>query len=156
MLSMLKGLGLGAGMMYLLDPNHGENRRGMIGEQVAGVAQEVTEWFDEAVRDPGSHATGLIAAAAGGLIGITLLSRKPLTALTLGALGLTMLKQSRSLGEGSRRGSLYLPGNYSGPAGSEGSRSYDPSELAHYGAGGAGHSGGRPQSGMGASSGTSS
>jgi hypothetical protein len=156
MFAILKGLGLGAGMMYLLDPEHGEHRWEMISGQITETAHEVTEWFDEAIHDPANHATGLLAAAAGGLIGVTLLSRRPLTALALGAVGLTLASRRSMWRGGQNRIPQHYPGDYSGSAGSERSREFDPSELAHYGAGGAGHTGGRQQSSAGPYTGTSS
>jgi hypothetical protein len=149
MFAMLKGLGLGAGMMYMLDPDRGAERRETIRDRIAETGHDLNEWFDEALNDPANHMPGLLAAAAGGLVGVLLLSRKPLTTLSLTALGVALAAQNRSSLSDRNRGPRHLPGDDSGPSAAERSGAFDPAEFAHYGAGGAGYSGGRQQSGTG-------
>jgi uncharacterized membrane protein len=49
--SMITGAGLGAGLMYLLDPERGDTRRATLGERVASAAGSAAELVDSVARD---------------------------------------------------------------------------------------------------------
>lgn len=139
MFSMFKGLALGAGMMYLFDPEHGGRRRGEVRDRLADAGGALESWFDDALHDPMAHTPALAAAAAGGVLGLKLLGRMPLATLALGAVGLAVAAQNGYLASTGGQGRILMPGDFSR---SDPSRHYDSEELSHYGASGQGYSGG--------------
>jgi hypothetical protein len=62
-ITLLKGLGLGAGLMYLFDPQMGRRRRVMLGDQVTHLCNEACDLFDEGTRDMKNRALGVAAEA---------------------------------------------------------------------------------------------
>jgi hypothetical protein len=58
------GLGLGAGLMFLLDPDRGAKRRALITDQCAHAAHKVPEALGATLRDGRNRAQGLIAQAS--------------------------------------------------------------------------------------------
>lgn len=62
-LTMLAGLGLGAGLMYLLDPQLGRRRRALARDKAYSLWNEAQEGWDPLVRDVRNRATGLAAEA---------------------------------------------------------------------------------------------
>ncbi len=65
--TMLKHIGLGAGLMYLFDPQLGRSRRARMANQLRGTLNELTDTFDEGVRDIRHRAYGTLAEARSGL-----------------------------------------------------------------------------------------
>lgn len=61
MLRALSLLGLGAGLMYLLDPDRGNSRRARIRDQAIGTADAAFDGLDVATRDLSHRAQGLVA-----------------------------------------------------------------------------------------------
>jgi uncharacterized membrane protein len=60
-LSLLKGLGLGAGVMYLLDPQSGNRRRALLRDQAVRILHQAGDAVGPATRDLGNRARGLLA-----------------------------------------------------------------------------------------------
>jgi hypothetical protein len=57
------GLGLGAGLMYLLDPEKGERRRDLIRAQFTTYGRQTDDFLDATTRTFGRQAHGLLAKA---------------------------------------------------------------------------------------------
>jgi uncharacterized membrane protein len=60
-IAVLAGAGLGAGVMYLLDPNQGQRRRVLVRDQVGHLTRQASEAAETTARDLGHHAQGAIA-----------------------------------------------------------------------------------------------
>jgi hypothetical protein len=61
-----RGLVLGAGLMYLLDPARGRSRRARIRDQVTGALAGGREFLDDAVHDLRDRAGQVVARSAAG------------------------------------------------------------------------------------------
>jgi hypothetical protein len=62
-----RGLVLGAGLMYLLDPSRGRTRRARIRDQITGALGDGREFLDDAVHDlqnRGNRANGVVGRSA--------------------------------------------------------------------------------------------
>jgi len=59
--SLLYGLGLGAGLMYFLDPQHGNRRQAMIRDQIYHMTNKGDEAVQTAVRDLRNRTRGILA-----------------------------------------------------------------------------------------------
>jgi uncharacterized membrane protein len=57
----LGGIGLGAGAMYLLDPDRGRSRRAHLRDQIVSCLNEFGDAIDVIGRDLGHRATGMVA-----------------------------------------------------------------------------------------------
>ncbi len=55
------GLGAGAGLMYLLDPDQGRRRRALLRDKATSAAHRLERGFDRALRDLDHRAHGLVA-----------------------------------------------------------------------------------------------
>jgi hypothetical protein len=64
-ITLLKGLGLGAGLMYLFDPRQGRRRRAELADQVTHLMNEASELFQAGGRDLANRARGTLAEARG-------------------------------------------------------------------------------------------
>ncbi len=62
--TLLQGIGLGAGLMYLWDPQRGRRRRADILDQVDHAKHCVEDFADKAQRDFGNRASGVAAEAS--------------------------------------------------------------------------------------------
>ena len=60
-LSILAGAGVGAGMMYLFDPNSGRRRRSLVRDQLRHSCSATSKSADVLRRDAGNRLHGLIA-----------------------------------------------------------------------------------------------
>jgi osmotically-inducible protein OsmY len=60
-LAFLSGLGLGAGAMFLLDPDRGRRRRALIKDQAVHLSTTSKEALDKTARDLRNRASGVIA-----------------------------------------------------------------------------------------------
>jgi hypothetical protein len=60
--SVLTGVGLGAGLVYVLDPVEGRRRRRMIADRAASVVRDSKAGAARAARQLGSHVEGAAAA----------------------------------------------------------------------------------------------
>ena len=60
-LAFLSGLGLGAGAMFLLDPDRGRRRRALIKDQAKHLSISGKETLGKRTRDLRNRATGVIA-----------------------------------------------------------------------------------------------
>lgn len=61
---MLRGLsllGLGAGLMYLLDPDRGTSRRALLRDKAIGMADSTADGLEVATRDLSHRAVGLVS-----------------------------------------------------------------------------------------------
>lgn len=61
--SWLGALGLGAGLMYLLDPDRGRRRRALFRDRFASSASESESFLGKTRRDLGNRTRGLVARA---------------------------------------------------------------------------------------------
>src|SRR5262249_1387524 len=55
------GMGLGAALMYMLDPDHGKNRRAIARDKVTGAVNKTGETISRASQDLRERARGVIA-----------------------------------------------------------------------------------------------
>lgn len=60
---LLKGMGIGAGLMYLWDPDRGRRRRALLFDQVDHAKHCAEDFFDKAQRDLNNRAVGAKAEA---------------------------------------------------------------------------------------------
>lgn len=60
-MSLFGGLGLGFGLMYLLDPDRGKRRRALLRDQGLHALSAAEELLDAGARDLGQRTTGLVA-----------------------------------------------------------------------------------------------
>ena len=60
-LVFISGLGLGAGAMFLLDPDRGRRRRALIKDQAIHISNTSRETLEKRTRDLRNRATGVIA-----------------------------------------------------------------------------------------------
>lgn len=60
-ISFVKGAGLGAGMMYLFDPDLGNRRRALLRDKAVHIVNEIGDAVDTAARDFSNRAYGLVA-----------------------------------------------------------------------------------------------
>src|SRR5919108_5338708 len=58
---LLGGLGLGAGLMYLLDPEKGEERRDVVRGQLAAYGRQTEGLLDDTTRTLGRQAQAVLA-----------------------------------------------------------------------------------------------
>lgn len=59
--SLLNGMALGAGLMYLLDPARGTRRRAGLRDQVVHLAHQVDDGMGTALRDLGNRTRGVVS-----------------------------------------------------------------------------------------------
>ena len=62
-LAILGGIGIGAGLMYLLDPDRGNRRRALIRDKMVKVNRQTRDAVGGRVRDMGNRAKGMLHAA---------------------------------------------------------------------------------------------
>lgn len=60
---LIGGLGLGMGLMYLLDPEKGERHRGVARARLASLGRQTEDFLDDATRTIGQQGRALIARA---------------------------------------------------------------------------------------------
>jgi uncharacterized membrane protein len=65
--SVLTGMGLGMGLMYLLDPNRGRRRRALIRDRMTHASRLTRDAAGATGRDVAHRATGAVARLRGGL-----------------------------------------------------------------------------------------
>jgi hypothetical protein len=61
MLSVLGGIGLGAGLMYIFDPDRGARRRGVARDKITSAVNRTGETISSKSRDLSNRARGVIA-----------------------------------------------------------------------------------------------
>ena len=71
MLSRLGGIGLGATLMYVLDPQGGRRRRALVRDQLVHLIHELGEFADGTGRDAANRARGLWAEVRSAIDGRT-------------------------------------------------------------------------------------
>ena len=62
---MIRGMLMGAGLMYLLDPERGARRRGVLRDQAGQALRELQDGLDTGVRDLRNRARGVVAETVG-------------------------------------------------------------------------------------------
>ncbi len=70
-LRLLGGIGLGAGLMYFLDPRQGRHRRALVRDRLVHLAHEARDAADVTARDAANRAAGLWAEAKNSVTGRT-------------------------------------------------------------------------------------
>ena len=60
---LLGGLGLGAGLMYMLDPEQGEQRRDMVRGQLAAYGRQTGDFLDDTTQTLNRQAQAFLARA---------------------------------------------------------------------------------------------
>jgi len=70
-LRLLGGIGLGAGLMYFLDPQQGRRRRALVRDQFTHLSHEASEAADVTARDAANRAAGVWAEAKAAVTGRT-------------------------------------------------------------------------------------
>lgn len=58
--AILGGLGVGAGLMYLLDPERGRTRRALVRDKAVKFNRQASEAITGQVKDIGNRAKGLM------------------------------------------------------------------------------------------------
>jgi len=58
---LISGLAVGAGLMYLLDPDRGARRRGLVRDRAAHARHKLGDGLDATARDLGNRARGTVA-----------------------------------------------------------------------------------------------
>jgi uncharacterized membrane protein len=66
--ALLGGLGLGAGLMYLLDPDRGRRRRATARDQVVELLHEAVDTLDKGLRDLNNRVSGRLVRAVSAVI----------------------------------------------------------------------------------------
>lgn len=56
--AVLGGIGVGAALMYLFDPNGGRRRRALIRDKAVGIRNDVTDAIEGKAKDIGNRAKG--------------------------------------------------------------------------------------------------
>lgn len=64
-LMLLCGIGLGAALMYLLDPEHGGRRREQLSERLSGLSERTTDLAGRTTRELRERAQGVVSQAGG-------------------------------------------------------------------------------------------
>ena len=64
--AILGGLGIGAGLMYLLDPEKGNQRRGLIRDKVLKLNRQTQATVGGKVKDLSNRAKGMLHEAKSG------------------------------------------------------------------------------------------
>src|SRR5688500_2666263 len=62
-IALIGGLGLGAALMYLLDPDRGRGRRELIREKAEGAANKAGEYAEKMSQDIRDRASEVVAEA---------------------------------------------------------------------------------------------
>jgi hypothetical protein len=70
-LRLLGGIGLGAGLMYFLDPRQGRHRRGRVRDRLVHLAHKARAAADVTARDAANRAAGVWAEAKAAVTGRT-------------------------------------------------------------------------------------
>ncbi len=68
-IALLTGAGLGAGMMFFLDPKRGKQRRAMVRDKMIRMSHQIQDARDTVVRDARNRMRGLAAGDLSILIG---------------------------------------------------------------------------------------
>ena len=59
--TLITTLGLGAGLMYFLDPQHGTRRRAMVRDKANRFVNDIDESLDKALEDTRNRARGVLS-----------------------------------------------------------------------------------------------
>jgi osmotically-inducible protein OsmY len=60
-LTLLYGMGIGAALMYILDPDRGARRRALLRDKCVSASNKTQEYVGKMSRDLGNRAQGLVA-----------------------------------------------------------------------------------------------
>ncbi|HEX9333802.1 MAG TPA: BON domain-containing protein, partial [Anaerolineales bacterium] len=58
---LITSIGLGAGLMYFLDPQHGEHRRTMVRDKANRFVNDIDDSIDMALKDARNRARGILS-----------------------------------------------------------------------------------------------
>jgi hypothetical protein len=59
--TLAAGMAVGAGIMYLLDPDRGTRRRALVRDKVVRTGRKMSEAADKRIRDLNNRARGAVA-----------------------------------------------------------------------------------------------
>ena len=59
--TLVASIGLGAGLMYFLDPQHGNRRRAMVRDKANRFVNSIDESIDKALEDTRNRARGVLS-----------------------------------------------------------------------------------------------
>jgi osmotically-inducible protein OsmY len=62
-LTFIGGIGIGAGLMYMLDPDRGSRRRALVRDKIISAANRVPDAAGATARDLRNRASGVVAGA---------------------------------------------------------------------------------------------
>jgi len=69
--AVIGGIGVGAALMYLFDPNGGRRRRALIRDKAVGIKNDVTDAIEGKAKDLGNRAKGVVHDAKSLIAGAT-------------------------------------------------------------------------------------
>jgi hypothetical protein len=89
-IALVGGFGLGAGLMYLFDPDRGARRRARVRQSLVAASHA----RDDEQSDTWSPSTRTLAGAAGGALVVYGLARRDVVGTALGAIGAGLAARS--------------------------------------------------------------
>ena len=108
-MSMIGGAGIGAGLMYLLDPDRGKRRRALVRDQAIRSARKARQAAQGTARDARNRAQGMVASMTARVSPETSLTDEILVERVRSKLGM-LVRHPRSIEVTARLGTVILSG----------------------------------------------
>lgn len=108
-MSVIGGAGLGAGLMYLLDPDRGKRRRALVRDQAVRSARKTREAAEATARDAQNRTRGIVYSVKSWISPETHLSDDLLVERVRSKLGM-LVRHPRSIEVTARDGTVILSG----------------------------------------------
>jgi osmotically-inducible protein OsmY len=112
LVALLAGLGIGAALMYLLDPDRGARRRSLIKDKAARASRQAGREIVERANDAKNRAQGQVAQVRGRLMGEGQLDDDQLVARVRAELG-HRVDRARSVEVAAHNGEITIRGQVS-------------------------------------------
>ena len=112
LVALLAGLGIGAALMYLLDPDRGARRRSLIRDKAARASRETGRGLLERAHDVKNRAQGQVAELRGRITGTDQLDDDQLVARVRAELG-HRVDRARSVEVAAHNGEITIRGQVS-------------------------------------------